>query len=108
MRRRHAAGPRLERRGGKSGSYEDWTVDDLRKRAKELGLAGYSGKHKSELVSMLRNHRRADVRLAPRQPLAAIRGRSEGTTAESTGRPESLRSGPSGVVGRARSLAITR
>jgi hypothetical protein len=29
---------------------------DLRKRAKELGLSGYSGKHKSELVSMLRNH----------------------------------------------------
>ena len=41
---------------GKSGSYEDWTVDDLRKRVKELGLSGYSGKHKSELVSMLRNH----------------------------------------------------
>jgi hypothetical protein len=57
MRRLHAAGPRLERKeGGKSGSYEDWTVDELRKRAKELGLSGYSGKKKSELVSMLRNH----------------------------------------------------
>jgi hypothetical protein len=44
------------KKGGKSGSYEDWTVDDLRKRAKELGLSGYSGKNKSELVSMLRNH----------------------------------------------------
>ncbi|MHC2998319.1 DUF7218 family protein [Microbacterium sp. HJ5] len=44
------------RRGGESGSYDDWTVDDLRKRAKELGLTGYSGKRKSELVSMLRNH----------------------------------------------------
>jgi hypothetical protein len=44
------------KKGGKSGSSEDWTVDDLRKRAKELGLSGYSGKHKSELVSMLRNH----------------------------------------------------
>jgi hypothetical protein len=43
-------------KGGKSGSYEDWTVDDLRKLAKELGLSGYSGKHKSELVSTLRNH----------------------------------------------------
>jgi hypothetical protein len=41
---------------GKSGSYEDWTFDDLRKRVKELGLSGYSGKHKCELVSMLRNH----------------------------------------------------
>lgn len=44
------------RKGGKSGSYEDWTVDHLRKRAKELGISGYSGKKKSELVSMLRNH----------------------------------------------------
>lgn len=44
------------KKGGKSGSYEDWKVDDLRKRAKELGLSGYSGKNKSELVSILRNH----------------------------------------------------
>jgi hypothetical protein len=43
-------------KGGKSGSDEDWKVDDLRKRAKELGMSGYSGKKKSELVSMLRNH----------------------------------------------------
>lgn len=42
--------------GGNSGSYDDWKVEDLRKRAKELGLSGYSGKKKSELVSMLRNH----------------------------------------------------
>ena len=44
------------RRGGKSGDYDDWTVDELRKRAKELGLSGYSGKRKAELISMLRNH----------------------------------------------------
>jgi hypothetical protein len=43
------------KKGGTSGSYQDWNVDDLRKRAKELGLSGYSGKNKSELVSMLRN-----------------------------------------------------
>lgn len=42
-------------RGGESGSYEDWTVDDLRKRAKEIGLSGYSDKKKSELIDMLRN-----------------------------------------------------
>ena len=42
-------------KGGKSGSYEDWKVADLRKRAKDLGISGYSGKNKSELVSMLRN-----------------------------------------------------
>jgi hypothetical protein len=44
------------KKGGKSGSYDDWKVEDLHKRAKELGLSGYSGKKKSELVSMLRNH----------------------------------------------------
>jgi hypothetical protein len=44
------------KKGGTSGSYDDWKVDDLRKRAKELGLSNYSGKNKSALVSMLRNH----------------------------------------------------
>jgi Rho termination factor, N-terminal domain len=44
------------KKGGKSGSYDDWKIDDLRKRAKQLGLSGYSGKTKSELISMLRNH----------------------------------------------------
>ena len=44
------------RRGGESGSYDDWTVADLRKRAKELGLRGYSGKKKAELIDQLRNH----------------------------------------------------
>jgi hypothetical protein len=44
------------KKGGESGSYDDWKVNDLRKRAKELGMSGYSGKKKSELVSMLRNH----------------------------------------------------
>ncbi len=43
-------------RGGKSGDYEDWTVPDLRKRAKELGMSGYSGKRKAELIEMLRSH----------------------------------------------------
>jgi hypothetical protein len=44
------------RQGGTSASYEDWTVDDLRKRAKELGLSGYSGKKKAELIDLLRHH----------------------------------------------------
>lgn len=44
------------KRGGESGDYDDWTVDRLRKRLKELGITGYSGKRKSELISMLRNH----------------------------------------------------
>ena len=47
---------KVGRQGGQSGSYDDWTVQDLRKRAKELGLSGYSGKKKSDLVAMLRDH----------------------------------------------------
>ena len=44
------------RAGGESGSYDDWTVDHLRTRAKELGIKGYSDKNKRELIGMLRNH----------------------------------------------------
>jgi hypothetical protein len=44
------------RKGGESGDYDDWSVPDLRRRAKELGLSGYSGKRKSELIAALRNH----------------------------------------------------
>lgn len=44
------------RKGGTSPAYEDWTVDDLRKRAKELGIRGYSDKRKADLIDMLRTH----------------------------------------------------
>ncbi|UNK71547.1 Rho termination factor N-terminal domain-containing protein [Microbacterium sp. H1-D42] len=44
------------RRGGEAEDYDDRTVDELRARAKELGITGYSGKRKAELISMLRNH----------------------------------------------------
>ena len=44
------------RRGGKAEDYEDRTVEELRDRAKELGLSDYSDKKKDELIDMLRNH----------------------------------------------------
>ena len=44
------------KKGGESGSYEDWTVTDLKQRAKELDLTGYSDKRKDELIEMLREH----------------------------------------------------
>jgi hypothetical protein len=45
----------VARKGGESGSYEDWTVADLKKRARELGLSGYSDLTKAKLISKIRN-----------------------------------------------------
>ena len=46
----------LGRRGGDAEDYEDRTVEELRDRAKELGLSGYSDLRKAELIDLLRNH----------------------------------------------------
>ena len=43
------------RKGGASGDYDDWTVADLRGRAKEIGLTGYSKLTKAKLIDALRN-----------------------------------------------------
>ncbi|MFL4478388.1 Rho termination factor N-terminal domain-containing protein [Paeniglutamicibacter sp. ORCA_105] len=42
-------------RGGKAGDYDDWTVPELKARAKEIGLSGYSKQNKQELIDSLRN-----------------------------------------------------
>jgi hypothetical protein len=44
------------KRGGQSGSYEDWNKDDLENRAAEIGIEGRSNMSKDELIDALRNH----------------------------------------------------
>lgn len=53
-----AASSRSEvgRRGGESGDYEDWTVEELHDRARELDIEGRSSMDKDELIDALRHH----------------------------------------------------
>jgi hypothetical protein len=47
---------RAGKRGGKSGSYEDWSKQQLQERAKEIGIEGRSKMNKGELIDALRSH----------------------------------------------------
>ena len=44
------------RKGGRSEAYDEWSVDDLRKKAGQIGIEGRSKMNKSELVEALRSH----------------------------------------------------
>ncbi len=44
------------KKSGKSGSYDDWSKEDLQKRAAEIGIEGRSKMSKNDLVKALRNH----------------------------------------------------
>lgn len=44
------------RRGGESPPYDEWTVADLRERARELDVDGRSSMTKDELIDALRHH----------------------------------------------------
>ena len=44
------------KKGGKSFTYDDWTVPQLKKRAKEIGVSDYSRLTKNKFVAKLRNH----------------------------------------------------
>jgi len=44
------------RKGGKAGSYEDWSKQDLMGKAKEIGIEGRSKMSKGDLISALRDH----------------------------------------------------
>jgi Rho termination factor, N-terminal domain len=43
-------------RGGRSGSYDDMTKDELLQRARKVGIKGRSTMTKKDLVDALRNH----------------------------------------------------
>ncbi len=47
---------KVGRKGGKSGSYDDWTKQDLVQRAKQIGIKGRSKMTEAELVRALRDH----------------------------------------------------
>jgi hypothetical protein len=47
---------KVGREGGTSGSYDDWSKQDLVQRAKEIGIRGRSTMTKAELIKALRNH----------------------------------------------------
>ena len=45
----------VSKKGGESGSYDDWTVAQLRKRAGELEIRGRSSMKRAQLIRALRN-----------------------------------------------------
>jgi hypothetical protein len=47
---------KVGRKGGKSPSYDDWSKQDLIKRAREIGVRGRSTMTKAQLINALRNH----------------------------------------------------
>ncbi len=51
-----AGGEDVSAKGGEAADYEDRTVEELRDRAREVGIEGRSDMDKSELVDALRNH----------------------------------------------------
>ena len=46
---------KVGRKGGKSPSYDDWSKEDLLKRAREIGIKGRSSMTKPQLVKALRH-----------------------------------------------------
>lgn len=43
-------------RPSRSCAYEGWTVVELKKRAKQLGITGYSGLNKEQLIELIRSY----------------------------------------------------
>jgi hypothetical protein len=47
---------KVGKKGGSAPSYDDWTKNDLVKRAREVGIEGRSTMNKEQLIQALRNH----------------------------------------------------
>jgi hypothetical protein len=47
---------KVGRKGRRSGSYDDWSKQDLIRRAREIGIKGRSTMSKADLVKALRDH----------------------------------------------------
>ena len=48
--------PDAGKKGGKANPYEEWTKQELYKKAKMVGIEGRSKMSKKELIGALRNH----------------------------------------------------
>ena len=46
----------VSRSGGESPAYDQWTAEELRERASEIGIEGRSSMSKDELIEALRDH----------------------------------------------------
>jgi hypothetical protein len=44
------------KKGGQADAYEEWSKDDLEKKAREVDIDGRSDMSKDELIDALRNH----------------------------------------------------
>jgi len=47
---------KVSRKGGRSPSYEDWSLTKLRRKAKQIGVKGRSTMSKKKLAKELRHH----------------------------------------------------
>jgi hypothetical protein len=51
------AGEAAQRKGGKQAAYNEWSKEDLMKRARDLDISGRSSMNKGQLVKALRSIR---------------------------------------------------
>ncbi|WP_027501444.1 Rho termination factor N-terminal domain-containing protein [Rhodococcus sp. UNC363MFTsu5.1] len=47
---------KIGKKGGTATDYENRTVPELKERARDLGISGYSSMRKKDLIDALRNH----------------------------------------------------